>query len=187
MADKKPKYVHTAANLHETGQGWRAATYVVTVVALGLLFLVAKLEGAETVVLVPAGFSSHAMGRVAVQRRTGTYLGLLARSDVASLLDWTPQTVGSQFSAFLGRCTPALYARLNPQMLADAKSYQSYNLSEVFYIRKVAFSAPSTINITGWLDRYSGSRLVMHALLTYRLAYNSAFSVKKLEVVKHGT
>lgn len=183
MADKKPKYMHTAANLHATGQGWRAATYVVAAVACGLLFMVARLDGAERIVLVPSHFSKRATGSVVVERN-GEYASLLARADVSSLLDWTPQTVGSQFTAFLNRCAPALFSRLHTQMLTDARSYRAYDLSEVFYIRKVVFIKPATIQLTGWLDRYSGTKQVMHAVLTYSLSYNSSYAITKLGVEK---
>lgn len=184
MFKREPKYHHQLANLHDTSRGWRTATYVVSAIAFGLLALTIRMDGAERVVLVPSQFSRHATGRVVVER-SGAYLALLARADTASLLDWTPRTVGSQFNAFLDRCAPALYARLNTEMLADSKSYRSYDLSEVFYIRKIVFVPPNAVAVTGWLDRYSGLKQVMHALLTYKLLYNSSYAITQLEVEKH--
>ena len=183
MAGKQPKYGHQVANLHDASRGWRAAAYSLAAVA-GLLAVIAWHSADEVrVVLVPPQFSRLAQGRVPVTR-SKAYLALLARADTATLLDWTPATVGSQFTAFLDRCAPALYARLDTQMLADSKEYASYNLTESFYVRKVVFVPPATIAITGWLDRYSGDKRVMHALLTYRLTYNHSFALTRLTVEK---
>ena len=181
MVGKQPKYGHQVANLHDASRGWRAAAYSLGVVALALAVLAGHLADTIRVVLVPPQFARLAQGRVPVTRGKA-YLALLARADTATLLDWTPATVGSQFTAFLDRCAPTLYARLDTQMLADSKEYTSYNLTESFYVRKVVFVPPAAIDITGWLDRYSGDKRVMHALLTYRLTYNHSFALTRLTV-----
>ena len=183
MAEKRTKYGNHVANLHDTSRGWRAAAYSLTVIAVILAMLTWHISNHSRVILVPARFAHDAKGQVQVTRNA-EYLGMLARSDVDSLLDWTPSTVGTQFGAFLARCSPGLYARLNPQMIADAKTYASYNLAEAFYITRIKFSPPGTVIVSGWLDRYSGDKRVMHALLNYTMQYGSAFTLTKVEVSK---
>ena len=165
---------------------WRLACFVLAVAVVAIAAVAMHASGVQRTVLVPYGLYS-ANGSVKVEGRPdqdGQYLALLARADIATMLDWQPTTISTQLDVFLTRLSPAAYARYNLDLRNTATRYAQLNVSEAFYLQKVEYDAPDRIVLSGELDRYTGETRSTHTPATYTFHYTQANGVYAIDRVE---
>lgn len=165
---------------------WRMACMVMTLAVLVLAGVAMHASGVQRTVLVPYGLMS-ANNAVKINGHPvhdHAYLALLARADIATLLDWQPKTVDKQLDAILARFTPAAYARYNLDLRNKAKKFAGLNVSETFYLKKIKFEPPNKIVLEGQVQRYTGDRLSTNAPATYTLTYSISSGIYAIDKVE---
>lgn len=165
---------------------WRLACFVLAIAVVSISAVAMHASGVQRTVLVPYGLYS-ANGAVKVEGRPdrdGQYLALLARADIATMLNWQPKTISTQLDAFLTRLSPAAYARYNLDLRNTATKYAHLNIAEVFYLQKVEYTPPNSVVLSGELDRYTGETRSTHTPATYTFHYSQANGVYAIDRVE---
>ncbi len=151
---------------------WRLACFVLAIAVVSISAVAMHASGVQRTVLVPYGLYS-ANSAVKVEGRPdkdGQYLALLARADIATMLNWQPKTISTQLDAFLTRLSPAAYARYNLDLRNTATKY--------------AHAPPDSVVLSGELDRYTGETRSTHTPATYTFHYTQANGVYAIDRVE---
>lgn len=165
---------------------WRFACFVLAVAVVSIAAVAMHASGVQRTVLVPYGLYA-ANGSVKIEgnpHQDGKYLALLARSDIATMLDWQPKTISTQLDAFLARLSPAAYARYNLNLRNTAAKYTQLNISETFYLQKVEYVPPDTVVLSGELDRFTGETRTTRTQATYTFHYAQANGIYAIDRVE---
>jgi hypothetical protein len=187
------KHSDVLSNLRERKEGWKYAATVLGVVCAIMAFALVEDSGRVETVLEPYHISA-ASGNMPYNpsnlSESQQYLAILARSDLAQLLIWDPQTVKGQFEGFLNRCTPQAYAKWSTRMLKEAKQYNNLGMSESFYFQSEHFIPPDSVEISGMLVRRLDSKLLFRHPVQYIVSYapnNGVFSVAQVSAQVQGS
>lgn len=171
------KYTDAVANAFSEAKAWRAACLVVGLVAGVLAIALAIQSNSAPITLVPANFAAS-KGKVTIDPREGfgtvspDYLAQLALGDLGLILNWTPQTVKIQYSRFLNRMTPDLYAEQNVKLLTQASTFESNSTTQSFYPEKTQVSVDgNTVVAKGTLVRWTGEKESIRVNAVYTITY----------------
>lgn len=151
---------------------WRSAFKFMAVVAFALLAGLLWFVAHPSIVLLPQGVA-EATGpmKVTVGKATDPqYLTEVALSDLGLLLDWTPDTVTTQYARFLNRVTPALFASKQVSLVAEAQKHQKAAETEAFFPKTTTVQG-LTVSVVGELDQWIASNQVVHQDTTYVVTY----------------
>lgn len=182
-------YAGSVQSSIRAASAWRLACFVLCIAVVAISAVAMHATGVQRTVLVPYGLMA-ANGAIKINgnpKTDGDYLAVLARADVATMLDWQPKTVDKQLDAFLARLTPAAYAKYNLQLRNTAEKYANLNVSETFYPNQIIYQPPFTVKISGTLDRYIGDTRHTHTPATYTLHYavaNGIYAINAVETSK---
>lgn len=174
MAGKdKQDFKGSLGSAHKSKRFWQLTT-IVSVAVVSLL-AVTNMRQAHNhqAILVPYGTVSmnnqvKVTGKI---QQDAVYLGMLARADISTLLNWQPNNIDRQMQQFEARLTPAAYANYSVQLETDAKKFKSGNVSESFYINEMKFNAPNQIKVSGRIKRWSGHDLTIATDVAYTITY----------------
>jgi hypothetical protein len=170
------KFLDALRNANLAAQGWRWAAFATTgmmaVLSVGMVWVATH----QPVILVPAEIASAA-GPVKVapgnRPQDAEYLGIVASNDIALALTWTPDSVGTQFSRFLNRMTPSLYAAQNVKLIEQAAAAKDSALTQAFFPEKISVAGENKVRVTGILARWEGEKQTYRASVSYLLVYQS--------------
>lgn len=167
-------YMSLTANLIRNRDSWKWAAFIMlTVWILTLTTLMVSKSNAPSY-LIPYSFA-ESNGRYEVKPRGGTeeeYLSLIASSDLYSIMNWTPRTIHDQYSRFLNRASPELYAEKNAEMIEEADNYSAQGYTQAFYVEGVAVSQGlDFVEFTGLYKLWQSSELIIDRPMVYRMKY----------------
>lgn len=171
-----PKYTDALRNSALATAGWRWTAILSTAVTIAMAMGMVMLAANQSVVIIPHS-AATLKGPVTVypgnHNQGAEYLGALARDDVGLALTWTPQTVGTQYSMFMNRMTPSLYAAQNVKLIADAEDMVKQHTSQVFFPAKIEIAGENKVQLTGILARWEGEKQTYRKDVSYVVAYEN--------------
>lgn len=186
-----PKYADLMANAFSSIKAWRAATFVLAGLCGIMAMALAYNSLNAPAYLVPYEFATM-KGPVKVQPGKSSvapdYLAAVALADLALITTFHPENLSTQYSRFLNRATPELYAAQNVKLMAEARELAMEKVSQTFYGGTTRVSAAGlVVDVNGWLIRWNGDKEVLRSQVTYRLTYREsrgALSVDDVALVK---
>lgn len=175
MSFKSASYPDMVVNAFKSVQAWRSLALVllgVLIVESGALMWLASQR---TVLLIPQGLAN---GKSQVELNLGEpyspdYLTSVAKGDAYSLLNWTPDSIDSQYGAFIARLTPELQNAQRTSLLADVKRHREDELTQSFYVTR-SFVKNTEVTLHGILVRSAGGREVYRGNAIYTFDYINA-------------
>lgn len=175
MSFKSASYPDMVVNAFKSVQAWRSLALVllgVLIVESGALMWLASQR---TVLLIPQGLAN---GKNQVELNLGEpyspdYLTSVAKGDAYSLLNWTPDSIDSQYGAFIARLTPELQTAQRAALLADVKRHREDELTQSFYVTR-SFVKHTEVTLHGILVRSAGGREVYRGNAVYTFDYVNA-------------
>ncbi|WP_414039364.1 TraE/TraK family type IV conjugative transfer system protein [Acidithiobacillus sp. M4-SHS-6] len=181
------------SNLRERKEGWKYAAVVLGVVSAILAFTLAESSGRVQTILLPYHISAAGSGmpyNVNNLSESQRYLGVLARSDIAMLTIWDPDTIRSQFNHFLRRCTPQAYQHWEFKLPKYAKQMRNDNITEMFFFQGEKFVPPYSVDVEGLLVRTMGHHVLFRRPVQYIVSYapnNGIFSIANVQAQVKGS
>jgi hypothetical protein len=175
----KQTYLDNVANAFKEVRAWKSACLalgaVCGVLAFGLIYQARNAP----VILVPYGFATDNQKlQINPNGKAGEvapdYLANIALADLATILNWTPETVELQHLRFLNRATPQLYAEENVALKAKAAEFKERNTTESFYPSGSRVDATTnTVFVDGSLVIWEGEKQTLNKKLTYQISYDT--------------
>lgn len=193
--DKKIKAGHgdVITNLRERKEGWKYAAVVLGIVSVILAFSLVESTGRVDNILLPYHISAQGTSmpyNVNNLTESQRYLGVLARSDIALLTIWDPNTVTQQFEYFLNRCTPEAYQYWNLKLPKYANEMKNDDITENFFFQGEKFVPPYSVDVEGLLVRHMGTQLLFKRPVQYIVSYapnNGIFSIANVKAQVEGS
>ena len=138
-----------------------------------LALLLWRQSGRHVVtVLVPSTLNKRAL----LSRGTvsASYLEAMALMLVGDRLNITPDTVAAHDRHVLGFVMPDEAARFKRQLRLDERTVHHDQISSSFYVHHIKTDVVHlTVNVTGTLKRWVGTRALDDATKTYRLSFKA--------------
>lgn len=172
------KYPDMLANAFASVKAWRTATFMLGGVCAFLAASLAYQSLQAPAYLVPYEFASTDKP-IKVQpggdHVNPDYLATVALGDLSLITTFHPDNVRVQFSRFLNRATPALFAEQEMRLTAEAKEYAEQKVSQTFYGNMTQVSKKGDrVEIKGWLVRNAGNKEILRREVTYTMAYKES-------------
>lgn len=170
-------YLDAVANAFQEAKAWKFACLALGLACSGLAYGIIYQSRNTPVVLVPYNFAS-AEGPQKVQptgkgeQTDDAYMVQTALGDLATVLNWTPESVEIQHQRFLNRMTPELYAEQNVKLLTDAGDFKAAATTESFYpVGSRVDRVSHQVAVDGTLVRWTGEKETLRMKVTYKLTY----------------
>lgn len=167
-------YMALTANLLRNRDSWKMGTYIMLIVWIMTLTTLMVSKSNAPSYLVPYAFA-ESNGRYEVKPRGGTeeeYLSRIAMADISSIMIWTPRTIHDQYSRFLNRAAPELFASKNLELIEQADEYAKIGYSQTYYVENVRIAKDmSYAEFSGLYKLWQGSELIIERQMTYQLKY----------------
>ena len=167
------QYLELLVNAANRISVWKWVAALEAGIIVALIYALIMAIQSMPVRLVPHNFSAN-NGAYIIKpngESNAEYMVNIAENDVKLLTDWTPQTVGVQYSRFLNRCTPELFAEKNIELQVDAGTLQKTSYSQVFYPNNRKFVGSGRVQIQGTLIRYAGEKIILQTAGVYTVGY----------------
>ena len=175
----KQTYLDNMANAFKEVRAWKSACLALGAVCCVLGFGLIYEERNAPMILVPYDLAT-ASGNLKINPNgkagevSPDYLATIALADLATVLDWTPETVEMQTQRFLNRLTPSLYGDQNVDLMAKAGEFKSNSTTESFYPSGTRVDASQNqVIVDGTLVRWEGEKQALNKKLTYRISYDT--------------
>lgn len=175
----KQTYLDSIANAFNEAKAWRMATMALGAAVVFLTgALVFTAQNVPTV-LVPHDFAAN-NARVKVTTNgeiRGTsqeYLANLALSDVSLVMNFTPETVVTQYERFLNRTSESLYGSQSLALREEAKGLKKDGVTQAFFPderTKVSIDG-NAVEVSGTIIRWMADREVLRQSARYRITYS---------------
>lgn len=172
----KENFLDAVANAFSEAKAWKASTLALGIVSglltMGLLYKASD----QNVILIPHNVAANE-GRMVVDpnkplNSSAEYLQSLAISDLALILNWTPETVTKQYQRFLNRTTEDLYARENIRLLTEAREHEKAVVTQTFVPKDVRLDlANKRVVADGFLIRWTGDKETIRIKATFIVTY----------------
>lgn len=176
---KNHNYLDAVANAFNEAKAWKTATIAMGIVSVVLSFGLLYKSANQPVVLVPHNFAAE-KGRVQVDPAkpldsSAEYLQTIAISDLALILNWTPENVLTQYQRFLNRASDELYARENIRLSAEAQEHKDNGITQSFFPNTVRLDLSNKKVIAeGFLIRWVGDKESIRIKASFILTYKTA-------------
>lgn len=133
------------------------------------------LAGQRSVILMP---QSLPYNKAPIELNLGEpfspdYLTAVAKGDAYALLNWTPESIETQYATFLARLTPGLNSQQKTSLIEESKLHKEEGLTQSFYVTKSAVKGPK-VTLEGILVRSAGGREVYRNPVAYEFGYTNA-------------
>lgn len=175
--NKSPQYLDVMANAFKAKEAWRMATFIVSGIAVMLAFGLVNQSRNTPVVLVPMEVAT-AKGPMEVTTNgviNGTsqeYAANIALGDLSLILNFTPETVQTQYKRFLNRLTDSLYGSQKEALLGQADQLRRDGITQSFFPVEVNVNTASDrVEITGTQLRYRAGTELQRDRITYSISY----------------
>jgi len=179
------KYLETTLNLSRAVRAWRAATFMLGIALAGMTAAFAYHATHAPSYLVPYNFATSDK-KIKVQPGQFVdkdYLTYIAIADVKLILDWTPDTVGTQYARFLKRTSPELYRLQEVELIKEAKEYGKSAITQTFHVDKTLVTG-NTVELRGRLYRWEGEKQTINASTIYKLTYRENGGIPYVDELK---
>lgn len=175
MSMKSAAYPDMIVNAFKSVQAWRSLALVLLGVFLFETCALIWIASQRTVLLIPQGLANS---KSQIELNLGEpyspdYLTSVAKGDAYSLLNWTPDSIDSQYGAFIARLTPELQTAQRTSLLADVKRHREDELTQSFYVTR-SFVKGSEVTLHGVLVRSAAGREVYRGNAVYAFDYVNA-------------
>jgi archaellum component FlaF (FlaF/FlaG flagellin family) len=175
----KQTYLDNVANAFKEVRAWKSACLALGAVCCVLGFGLIYQERNAPMILVPYDFAT-ASGNVKINPNgkagevSPDYLATLALADLATVLDWTPETVEVQNQRFLNRLSTSLYADQNIDLTAKAAEFKANSTTESFYPNGTRVDASQNqVIVDGTLVRWEGEKQTLNKKVIYKISYQT--------------
>lgn len=173
---KQPTYLSIVANAFRAINAWRSATFALSFCLLLLSFGYVKMMTSAPTYVIPYNLASadKEMKLQASGELDPEYLSLIAIADLKLLTDFTPRNVTSQYSRFLNRLTPDLYAAENVRLTTEARANASGAVTQSFHQTSSEVDVTGNkVTIKGVLIRWEGEKEVLRKNTGYFITYET--------------
>jgi hypothetical protein len=177
MSEKTPQYLDVVSNAFKTASAWRSAFYITGAIAVALAFALVSAAKNTPVILVPQNFAMES-GNMKVTTNgeiKGTnsqYLADVALGDLAMILDFTPDTVVTQYQRFMNRLTSSLYGSEKDTLLGQADELKKKGITQSFFPSDVRVTPDGKmVYVKGTQIRYVAGKEMQRAEVRYRVTY----------------
>lgn len=175
--NKSPQYLDVMANAFKAKEAWRMTTFIVSGLLVMMTFAYVNQSRNTPVVLVPMDVAT-ASGQMTVTTNgviNGTsqeYAANIAMGDLSLILNFTPETVQTQYKRFLNRLTDSLYGSQKEALLGQADQLRRDGITQSFFPVEVNVSTASDrVEITGTQLRYRAGTELQRDRITYSISY----------------
>jgi hypothetical protein len=172
---KKTSYPDLILNAFQSVQAWKT----LSVFLMGLLgcSIIGNIWQANTrtVILMPQHLAATAKGPITLslgEPFSPDYLTSVAKGDIYSLLNWTPENIDTQYGAFIARLTPAVHDAQRELLLAESKQHQDEGLSQSFYTTRT-YVKGADVTLNGILVRSTGGKEIFRGKAAFTLNYEN--------------
>lgn len=170
----KSSYPDVIINAFKSVQAWKSLSLVLMGALLFETAAIGWLASQRTVVLIPQNLPG---GKAGVTLNLGEpfspdYLTAVAKGDVFSLLNWTPESIEQQYGLFISRLTTSLHDAQREVLLAESKLHRDEGLTQSFYVTRT-FVKGAEVTLYGTLVRATGGREIFRGPAGYTLNYTN--------------
>ncbi|GBG14409.1 ABC transporter ATP-binding protein [Novimethylophilus kurashikiensis] len=174
MSFKTP-YPDVILNAFKSVQAWKSLSLVLMGMLLFAVFALGWMASHQSVILIPQGLSN---AKKPITLSLGEpfspdYLTSVAKGDLFSLLNWTPDNIDEQYGQFIVRLEPSLVDGQRQSLLNEAKQHREEGLTQSFFITRTFVKGPSVV-AHGILVRSAGGREVFRGPAIYQLDYTNS-------------
>jgi len=189
----KGSHLDSIGNANASAMSWRTSFFTMTGFAVVLSVLLGVLWFNQQVVLVPHELATlkgpvKVSGTGRIEKSDPEYMTAMALSDLSLILNWTPETVITQYQRFLNRATSELYARENINLMQEAEKNRSNATTQAFFPETTTVDlAAGRVIVKGTLVRWVGDKESMRVTAQYQVTYRvnrGYLHVSKLELTK---
>lgn len=168
-------YPDVVLNAFKSVQAWKSLSLVLIGVLIFETVALGWLAGQRSVILVPQSLPQN---KAEIELNLGEpfspdYLTAVAKGDAYALLNWTPESIESQYALFLSRLTPGLNGVQKTSLLEESKTHKDEGLTQSFYVTSSKVKGPS-VRLTGILVRSVGGLEVFRGPANYEFNYTNA-------------
>lgn len=168
-------YPDVVLNAFKSVQAWKSLSLVLIGVLIFETVALGWLAGQRSVILMPQNLPNN---KTAIELNLGEpfspdYLTSVAKGDAYSLLNWTPDSIDTQYAMFLARLTPSLNSIQKSSLVEESKTHREEGLTQSFYVTK-SFVKGATVSLDGILVRAAGGREVFRGPASYEFSYTNA-------------
>lgn len=168
-------YPDVVLNAFKSVQAWKSLSLVLIGVLIFETVALGWLAGQRSVILMPQNLSSN---KTAIELNLGEpfspdYLTSVAKGDAYSLLNWTPESIDTQYAMFLARLTPSLNSIQKASLVEESKTHRAEGLTQSFYVTKSLVKG-ATVSLDGILVRAAGGREIFRGPAAYDFSYTNA-------------
>lgn len=171
----KSSYSDVVLNSFNTVQAWKSMSLVLIGVLIFETVALGWLAGQRSVILMPMSLPA---AKAPIELNLGEpfspdYLTAVAKGDAYALLNWTPDSIETQYATFLARLTPGLSALQKTSLIEESKNHKEEGLTQSFYVTKSSVKGPK-VYLEGILVRSAGGREVYRNPVAYEFSYTNA-------------
>jgi len=169
----KKGFLASQINVTRERNIWRGAAGLFAAVTLGMAWALMWQATHIPSYLVPHEWAAS-RGPVLVaphKAEDAYYLTYIAAADIKLLLDWTPDNIGQQYTRFLNRATPELYAAEQVPLTTEARDFSSAATTSTFHLLKASYIGDGLVELDGTQVRWEGGTEIFRKRLTYQIHY----------------
>lgn len=171
----KSTYPDVIVNAFKSVQAWKSLSMVLIGILIFETIALLWLASHQTALLIPQHLPRD---RGAIKVDLGSpyspeYLTAVAKGDVYSLLNWTPDSIDQQYGMFMSRLTPALYDKQREVLIQESKLHRDDGLTQSFYVTR-SFVNDNEVTLHGILVRATGGREIFRGPAVYTLTYTDS-------------
>ena len=168
-------YPDVVLNAFKSVQAWKSLSLVLIGVLIFETVALGWLAGQRSVILVPQNLPNN---KTVIELNLGEpfspdYLTSVAKGDAYSLLNWTPESIDTQYAMFLARLTPSLNSIQKSSLVEESKTHREEGLTQSFYVTK-SWVKGATVSLEGILVRAAGGREVFRGPAAYEFSYTNS-------------
>lgn len=171
----KSAYPDVIVNAFKSVQAWKSLSMVLLGILIFETFALLWLASHQTAILIPQHLPRD---KGAIKVDLGSpyspdYLTAVAKGDIYTLLNWTPDTIDLQYGLLLSRLTPSLYDAQREALLVESKTHREEGLTQSFYVTR-SFVEGNEVTLHGSLVRAAGGKEVFRGPAVYKLTYTDS-------------
>lgn len=171
----KSSYPDVIVNAFKSVQAWKSLSMVLIGILIFETISLLWLASHQTAILIPQHMARD-KGVIKVDLGApfnADYLTSVAKGDVYPLLNWTPDSIDTQYGLFMSRLSPALYDAQREVLMAEMKEHKDEGLTQSFYVTRT-FVKGADVTLRGILVRSAGGREIFRGPAAYELNYSDA-------------
>lgn len=175
------RYLNALRNQWLISRAWMFSTFAFALFSVYLLIVLGSTISKMPTRLIPYEFAAT-NGPVTVSSggsASEEYLTRIAHSDLKHYTDWTPLTVERQYAIFANRMTPALYAQVGTDLIAQSRDIAGSERTQTLFVERTEV-AGDQVRVSGTLRSWHGSELIESSRKTYTLGYRFSAGVPSI-------